>query len=280
MIPKIIHQTWKTKELPNIFDNIYKHNIDINKNFEYYLWTDDNTGENIDEFIKNNYPKIYIIYSKINLGVQKSDLARLAILHYYGGIYIDLDILLLKSLNDLLDYNLDKLYFAFEPCEQTKYLWKKNNYVCNAFFACAPGDKLIEIMLNSAINIYDKFGDIIYNKFNIFGADIFKFIIATTEYNNLYKIIDTNKIYPINDIKLDMLECSLTDVNKLKIGKYDKSYMVHYWIHSNFEGKQLLYNYKCDEKYDIHRNIYIFFKKLYPNNKYILIDNNYIEEYK
>ena len=43
MIPKIIHQTWKTKELPNIFDNIYKHNIDINKNFEYYLWTDDNT---------------------------------------------------------------------------------------------------------------------------------------------------------------------------------------------------------------------------------------------
>ena len=280
MIPKIIHQTWKTKELPNIFDNIYKHNIDINKNFEYYLWTDDNTGENIDEFIKNNYPKIYIIYSKINLGVQKSDLARLAILHYYGGIYIDLDILLLKSLNDLLDYNLDKLYFAFEPCEQTKYLWKKNNYVCNAFFACAPGDKLIEIMLNSAINIYDKFGDIIYNKFNIFGADIFKFIIATTEYNNLYKIIDTNKIYPINDIKLDMLECSLTDVNKLKIGKYDKSYMVHYWIHSNFEGKQLLYNYKCDEKYDIHRNIYIFFKKLYLNNKYILIDNNYIEEYK
>ena len=138
MIPKIIHQTWKTNKLPNILENIYKYNIDINKDFEYYLWTDDKSGENINDFIMNKYPELYKVYSKIELGVQKSDLARLAIMHYYGGIYIDLDILLLKSLNDLLDYNSDKLYFAFEPSEQTKYLWKKDKYICNAFFACSP----------------------------------------------------------------------------------------------------------------------------------------------
>ena len=51
MIPKIIHQTWKTNKLPNILENIYKYNININNDYEYYMWTDDNSGKNINNFI-------------------------------------------------------------------------------------------------------------------------------------------------------------------------------------------------------------------------------------
>jgi len=280
MIPKIIHQTWKTKKLPDILQNIYNNNIDTNSDYEFYMWTDDDSGKNIDIFIKNNYPKIYKIYSKIELGVQKSDLARLAIMHYYGGIYIDLDILLLKSLNDLLDYNSEKLYFAYEPQEQTMHLWKKDKYICNAFFVCSPKNILIEKMLNSSIEIYDKYGDIIFNKFNVFGSDIFKFVISTSIYNSLYEIIDTKKIYPINDIKLEELECIRDDLNKLKSGNYDNSYMVHYWIHSNFEAKSILNSFKYDYNKNIHQNIYDFFKIMYPNNKAILSYLNYIEVYR
>lgn len=279
MIPKIIHQTWITNKLPDILDNIYNYNININNDFEYKLWTDDNTGINIEDFIKINYPDLYKIYSKIQLGVQKSDLARIAIMHYYGGIYIDLDILLLKSLNDLLDYNSNKLYFAFEPSEQTKYLWNIDNYICNAFFACSPKNELMEQMLNAAIQIYSQFGDIIFNKFNVFGSDIFKFVIATTKKQNLYEIIDTKKIYPINDIKLEHLEIIYNDLQKLKYGNYDNSYMVHYWIHSNFEAKSILYTFIYNIDKNIHENIYDFFIKLYPNNKVILTDLNYIEKY-
>jgi hypothetical protein len=279
MIPKIIHQTWKTNKLPNILEKIYKYNIDINKDFEYYLWTDDKSGENINDFIMNKYPELYKVYSKIELGVQKSDLARLAIMHYYGGIYIDLDILLLKSLNNLLDYNSDKLYFGFEPSEQTMYLWKKDKYICNAFFACSPKNELIDKMLNSVIQVYNDYGDVIFNKFNIFGSDIFKFVLATTDKSELYEIIDTNKIYPINDIKLEALETISNDLYKLKSGNYENSYMVHYWIHSNFEAKSILNTYIYDDNINIHENIYKFFKTMYPNNRAILTDLKYIERY-
>jgi len=279
MIPKIIHQTWKTNKLPNILENIYKYNININNDYEYYMWTDDNSGKNINNFIMKEYPELYKVYSKIELGVQKSDLARLAIMHYYGGIYIDLDILLLKSLNDLLDYNSDKLYFAFEPSEQTKYLWKKDNYICNAFFACSPKNELIDKMLNSVIQVYKEYGDVIFNKFNIFGSDIFKFVLATTQKSELYEIIDTNKIYPINDIKLEALETISDDLYKLKSGNYENSYMVHYWIHSNFEAKSILNTFIYDDNINIHKNIYNFFKTMYPNNRAILTDLNYIERY-
>lgn len=282
MIPKIIHQTWKTKKLPTIFDKIYDNNKKINDNFEYKLWTDDNSGYNIEDFIKKYYPIIYEIYKKIELGVQKSDIARLAILHHYGGIYIDLDIVLLKKLDDLLDYNTDKLYFALEPSEQTLHLWNKDNYICNAFFACAPKDYLIKKMLDSVIDIHEKFGEVIFNKFNIFGSDIFKFVVASCEElneNDKYSIINRKLIYPINDIKLDMLDCSLEDLKKMKCGNYENSYMVHLWIHSNFEGKNILHSFDFNENLDLHSNIYNFFKELYPNNKSILIDNKYIQEF-
>ena len=124
MIPKIIHQTWKSNNLPEIFQKLYEKNKESNPDFTFKLWTDNESELCLKNFLEKNYPKLFNIYSKTKYNVQKSDIARLAILHYYGGIYIDLDILLLKSLNNLLDYNKDTLFLGYEPKEQTKLIWK------------------------------------------------------------------------------------------------------------------------------------------------------------
>jgi len=269
MIPKIIHLIWisypkKLHELPILFDKIYKYNKSINSNFKYILWTDENkeTNEyNIDQFIKNEYPYIYKIYEKTNLAVQKSDIARLAILHHYGGFYIDMDILLLKNLDDLLDYDIDKFNFSYEPKEQTTYLWNSDKYICNAFFCCNKNNKIITMMLDIILQIYNKYGDNILTNFNVFGTNIFKLAIENS------------------NIKLDNLKCSHDDLKKIKTGSYNNAYMVHYWIHSNFESKKLIYSFKYNDSLDIHTNIYNFYKELYPNNKTILYDNNYINYY-
>ena len=50
-------------------------------------------------------------------------------------------------------------------------------------------------------------------------------------------------------------------------------------IHSNFESKKIIYSFKYNDSLDIHTNIYNFYKELYPNNKTILYDNNYINYY-
>ena len=51
--------------------------------------------------------------------------------------------------------------------------------------------------------IYENFGNQIYNKFNVFGSSIFSITINLPKFKNYFEIIDTYKIYPINDIKLD-----------------------------------------------------------------------------
>lgn len=273
MIPKIINQTWfdNNKTLPIIFDKMIQESKKLNQDFEFKLWTD----TNIEHFLSNNYKQLYKIYSKNILGVQKSDLARLAILHYYGGIYIDLDILLLKNLNDLFDFNKDLLYISYEPKEQTKYVWNTEDYICNAFFACNKNNIIIERIIQNIINIYDTYGDIIFQKFNIFGSNLYIKILDLSD-KSLYNIIETNKIFPISDIKLE-LNSAIQDFYKIKTGNYNNdTYMVHYWIHSNFEAKNIIYNFKYNDDYTIHQNLGLFFQEMYPTNLIILNEKNYI----
>ncbi|UJR17901.1 hypothetical protein I4U23_004800 [Adineta vaga] len=89
-IPFRIHQMWKTTDLSSYPINNSHH---IWKSFfpEYqiYLWTD----EQIEKLIlKNEYKYLYSIYKSFIYSIQRADLARLIILHSFGGIYADLDV--------------------------------------------------------------------------------------------------------------------------------------------------------------------------------------------
>ena len=96
-IPKIIHQIWLGKDMPNAekqrCENI-KNNI--SPDWEYKLWRDsdvDNLG---------NFHNKHLYDTATNLG-QKSDILRLFLLLEYGGIYCDTDFVFLGSFDELLD---------------------------------------------------------------------------------------------------------------------------------------------------------------------------------
>ena len=40
--------------------------------------------------------------------------------------------------------------------------------------------------------------------------------------------------------------------------------MIHYWIHGDFESKNIINRYEPNKNLDIHDNMYNFFKTLYP----------------
>lgn len=281
MIPKIIHQTWKDTNLPDIFSNILNENKKINEEFDFKLWihspidykyfendNDIDNRYNIDKLIKNFSKELYMIYLKCKYGVQKSDIARLIILYQYGGIYIDLDILSIKSFNNLIDYNSNKVYLSLEPEEQTIKVFNKNNVICNALLIAPEKHILFKKALESIIDLFRKYGDKIYYQFNIFGGDLVADIIKTNQdVINTCDIINTKIVFPINDPKFNDLSCSKTDWELLKNGKYNENViMVHYWIHSDFESKELINSFKLDSTKNIHENIFKFFTLLYPNN--------------
>jgi hypothetical protein len=84
--------------------------------------------------------------------------------------------------------------------------------------------------------------------------------------NDIFIIEDRELIYPINDLKLENIPTAVKDWTSVRTGKYTSNpIMVHYWIHGDFESKNLLNIFKPDVNYNIHYNMYIFFKILYPN---------------
>jgi hypothetical protein len=276
MIPKIIHQTWRDKTLPPIIYSLISENIKLLKSngYELMFWTDDM----ILKLISEEYPNFYNIYKMTRTGVQKGDIARILLVYHYGGIYIDLDVLILRDFGELLDMNSNKLYITYEPSGQTNALYNSDKYICNAFFAANKNNNMLKIILNNIPEYIKNYSENIFQKFDIFGGSYFKRNIE--EYVNkgfkddVYVIDDRELFYPINDPKLDNMPFTVGDWTKLKNGDYGKdTIMVHYWMHGDFESKELLTTFHADNTKTIHENVYAFFSKLYPNIAKKMIDS-------
>lgn len=86
-IPKIIHQTWKSEEMPSqwrqYFDGWHEKHFD----FMHVLWNDQ---DNLN-LVSKHYPEFLDHYNWLPLMIQKTDFVRLMYLHKYGGVYADLD---------------------------------------------------------------------------------------------------------------------------------------------------------------------------------------------
>lgn len=102
MIPKIIHQTWKTHEIPNEWKEAVSSCKMINKGFKYILWT----HKTMNDFVKTHYPQFHNTYKSYKHDIQRCDAFRYLVLYKYGGIYLDMDIICNHNLSDLLHYDL------------------------------------------------------------------------------------------------------------------------------------------------------------------------------
>jgi mannosyltransferase OCH1-like enzyme len=100
MIPKIIHQTWKTKKIPGRFQNAAASWKQHHPDWKYCLWTDDA----LHAFVKRKFPKIWPLFQRYPETIQRVDAARYMILYHYGGLYSDLDIVCIRPMDPFLCY--------------------------------------------------------------------------------------------------------------------------------------------------------------------------------
>lgn len=88
-IPKIIHQTYKNRQLPQEIEPIVAQLKALNPTWEYRFYTDDD----ILDYIKTHFDeRILTAYQKINpvYGAAKADLFRYLVLYHEGGVYLDI----------------------------------------------------------------------------------------------------------------------------------------------------------------------------------------------
>ncbi|MCX5966481.1 MAG: glycosyltransferase [Cyanobacteria bacterium] len=140
MIPKIIHQTWKSSAIPQRLRRYQESWLQYHPEWEYRFW-DDEANESL---IAEHYPEFVDHYRRLTPAILKVDLVRLAYLHRHGGVYADLDYEVIRPLDDLFDISR-----VIVGRERGGIGWpiRGRDYVINALMASPPGHPLwLEIM--------------------------------------------------------------------------------------------------------------------------------------
>ena len=100
-IPRIIHQTYRNNfSIPFKWQQASNSCRTLHPNYQYKFWSDEE-GRGL---IKKEFPCLLSVYDLYPYDIQRADVIRLVVLYVYGGIYLDFDIICLKSLENLLKY--------------------------------------------------------------------------------------------------------------------------------------------------------------------------------
>lgn len=103
MIPKIIHYCWLSNDpIPQNLQNCMKSWKEKLPDYEFILWNFERFDINSSLWVKQAFENKKYAFA--------ADYIRLYSVYNYGGIYMDMDIEVLKSFNDLLDKPLMLAY--------------------------------------------------------------------------------------------------------------------------------------------------------------------------
>jgi mannosyltransferase OCH1-like enzyme len=100
-IPKIVFQTWKTRDIVPELKQHLSEMMAINPEYKFEMFDD----EDIDNFVIKKYrdePDIVECYQRLNIMVAKTDFWRYLFMYKHGGIYLDMDSGITRSLNELI----------------------------------------------------------------------------------------------------------------------------------------------------------------------------------
>ncbi|KAF7558190.1 hypothetical protein G7Z17_g123 [Cylindrodendrum hubeiense] len=98
-VPKLLHQSWKTTQLPAKFQKWSDSCRQQHPDWEWVLWTDD---DNL-RLVKEHFPWLEETYLGLPGNIYRADLARNLYMYKFGGVYADLDTECLRSTPDGLE---------------------------------------------------------------------------------------------------------------------------------------------------------------------------------
>jgi len=143
MIPKVIHQTWKTNDVPEKFQKWSLTWKTKHPEWIYMFWTD----QDIDDFVKQYYPQRYEMFQKWTYQIQRVDLFRCMILHHFGGVYVDLDFECIQPLDSLLNC---EILLGQEPTIHAQKVYQRPYIISNAIMGSIPNHPFWMYVLDCA----------------------------------------------------------------------------------------------------------------------------------
>jgi mannosyltransferase OCH1-like enzyme len=219
MIPRIIHQSWKTSEVPEKWRPFQKSWKLLHPSYEYKYWTDENNRD----FILRYYPDYLCIYDGYSVSIKRAELARYLILYHFGGIYVDLDFEALRPIDNLLVD--EELLFGLEPASHAARPGVRErgleHIVCNAFMASVPRHQFWDhffVCLRASkdeSNVLEATGTFLLTR----ACDSHSFVTNIT-------LVPAAQLYPIDNREVRTLDVETMRAN------LGSAYAVHHWTGS------------------------------------------------
>ena len=206
MIPKIVHYCWfgkkkKPKLVRDCINSWKRHLVD----YEIIEWNEENI-DLIHPFVQQAY--------KLKKWAFVADYVRFKVLYEYGGIYLDTDMILLKSLND---FRFNECFFGAEESE---------------IISCG-------IIGTHKNNDFIKDCLVIYDTLEIY------------EGLNLVKIVVTRMITDLFRIKYEFYDLFDKIVNKSNIVIYPSTIFYPFPFHKKYDIKNYS-DYIVKDSYAVH----------------------------
>jgi autotransporter strand-loop-strand O-heptosyltransferase len=190
-IPKIIHQTFRTKELPTAIQESVDKLKSMNPEYEYRFYDDDDCYE----FIKENYDvETLELYSSINssYGSAKADFFRYLVMYKVGGVYLDIKSCTTKPLSQTIIPTDEYLLSHWVGKDWSELLNYYHGEFQNWHIICRPNhpflEKTIELVKENIINYRGQQGK----------KSVLKLTGPVVYSQAILSLLDKHKVYTVN----------------------------------------------------------------------------------
>lgn len=149
-IPRIIHQTWRTADLPDVYKPLVASVRKHHPTWQHIMWTDDM----IQQYILKRFPALYDFMYAFTKPICRIDMVRYLWLYDIGGVYFDCDIECFQPLDALIDSvpDTNDVAMARETRFQELVISQGGWQVCNAVMFSKPGARLWPLVIDYIVN--------------------------------------------------------------------------------------------------------------------------------
>jgi hypothetical protein len=252
-VPKILHLTWKSELLPGLAVQWLKQWQRTNPDWEIWYWTD----RRAKEFVSKYFPA-YTVFRRYKVAIERADAIRYFLLFHYGGVYADLDMEPLVSLNPIIDKYT--CFLSQEPDEHSQLLrpWFLNKFrylACNALMACRKKHPYFKYVINNLARnrakyreTLDRTGPSMLSKMHVEYVEKFTKdqcddplqrigIMPTELFIPTFDNLQIEKMRKMCQNRTSLLPgqqrvCVGLEDRKYTNQAYDISFTVHHWLHT------------------------------------------------
>jgi mannosyltransferase OCH1-like enzyme len=221
-IPHILHQTWKTHQIPSRFEPYVQSWKQYHPTWKYILWSD----RDLRNLIQTHYAWFLPVYDSYPTQIQRVDVARYFILDHMGGVYVDLDFECRRALDPLVD--MYDCVLGQEPIVHAQFVYKRPQVLCNALMASIPKHPAWDLLQRALVKQYN---DHLDNQKKVSATDVLNttgpgFLDTVLRPHvqdwNIY-IAEPNMFYPKLDPRYHMYQ------HKVLLNEV---WAIHHWAHT------------------------------------------------